>query len=128
MLSYAAVAEVLLKKMTGHANAALNLLHIGAAFLIQAGIGLIVGLWDADAEGRYPTTAYAVAFHLTLIPQMLALGWFLLAPRLPGKRLPTAARCEPDAAQAASGCGFHGARSPMRLIVWSAMRPRSTRR
>ena len=33
-----------------------------------------------------------------------------------------------DAAQVASGRRFHGASSPMRLIGWSAMRSRSTRR
>lgn len=82
VLSYAALAEVFPKELAGRANAAMNLLHISAAFVIQAGIGLVVGFWAADAQGRYPAAAYAAAFHVTLIPQALGLCWYVLAPRL----------------------------------------------
>lgn len=82
VLGYAALAEAFPKEIAGRANAALNLLHIGAAFLIQAGIGFVVGRWAADAGGHYPAVAYATAFCANLVLQALALGWFLLAPRL----------------------------------------------
>jgi MFS family permease len=81
VLSYAALAENFPKELAGRANAALNLLHIGAAFLVQAGIGCVVGLWAAAPEGRYPAAAYDAAFGANLVPQAIALVWFLLAPR-----------------------------------------------
>jgi predicted MFS family arabinose efflux permease len=82
VLGFAALADIFPKASAGRANGALNLLHIGAAFLVQGGIGLVVGLWPADAFGRYPAEAYAAALGLNLMPQAAALAWFLLAPRL----------------------------------------------
>ena len=82
VLGFAALADIFPKASAGRANGALNLLHIGAAFLVQGGIGLVVGLWPADAFGRYPAEAYAAALGLNLVPQAAALAWFLLAPRL----------------------------------------------
>lgn len=81
VLSYAALAEAFPKEVVGRANAALNVLHIGGAFAIQSGIGVAVGLWDTDAAGHAPATAYAAAFAGNLLPQVLALAWFVLAPR-----------------------------------------------
>jgi predicted MFS family arabinose efflux permease len=81
VLSYAGLSEVFPRELAGRANAALTLLHTGAAFLVQAGIGCVVGLWPADADGRYPVDAYAAAFGANLVPQVLAVVWFLRAPR-----------------------------------------------
>ena len=72
------------KELAGRANGALNLLHIGAAFLVQGGIGFIVDHWPADPAGHHPAHAYAAAFGLNLAAQALAFGWFWLAPRLQG--------------------------------------------
>lgn len=80
VVSYAALAEVFPKALAGRANAALNLLHIGGAFVIQAGFGAVLGGWPADAAGHYPPAAYAAAFALILLPQALALLWFAVAP------------------------------------------------
>jgi MFS family permease len=88
VLSYAALAEVFPQEVLGRANAALNLLHIGGAFLIQSALGLVIGAWPPDAEGRYPAQAYAVALALNLAPQVAAILWFLLAP--PVRRRTTA--------------------------------------
>jgi hypothetical protein len=82
VLSYAALVEVFPKEVAGRANSALNVLHIGGAFAIQSGIGVVVGLWSADAAGHSPAAAYAVAFALNLAPQCLALAWFVAAPAL----------------------------------------------
>ena len=59
------------------ANAALNVLHIGGAFAIQAGIGVIVGLWPRDPYGHYPPDAFAAAFLIIILLQFMALLWFL---------------------------------------------------
>jgi predicted MFS family arabinose efflux permease len=57
------VDRSLLREVRGRANAALNVLHIGAAFAIQTAIGLIVGLWERDGGGHYPAQAYQIAFR-----------------------------------------------------------------
>lgn len=88
VLSYAALAEVFPSELAGRASSALNVLHIGGAFAIQGGIGLVIGAWGADAAGHSPAAAYAAAFGLNLVPQGVTLAWFALAPR-------AAARAEP---------------------------------
>lgn len=80
VLGFAALAESSPKAMAGRANAALNVLHIGAAFLIQSGIGVVVGRWPTDAAGHAPPVAYAAALGLALVPQAAGLAWYLLAP------------------------------------------------
>jgi len=77
VLSYALIADLFPKEVAGRANAALNILHIGGAFAIQAGIGVIVGLWHRDPYGHYPPNAYAAAFLIIVLLQFLALLWFL---------------------------------------------------
>ena len=82
VLSYAAVAETFGSNVAGRANSALNVLHIGAAFAIQSGIGVIIGKWATDTAGHSPAIAYDTAFALNLLPQCLAVAWFLAAPVL----------------------------------------------
>jgi MFS family permease len=75
VLSYAALAEYFPKEIAGQANAALNILHIGAACVIQYGIGLVVGHW-AITSGHHPAIAYKTAFALNLVLQVVALVYF----------------------------------------------------
>jgi MFS family permease len=75
VLSYAMIAEYFPQELAARANGALNLLHFGWAFLIQYGIGLIIGRW-APVDGHYPTVAYQSAFGLSLALQAVALVWF----------------------------------------------------
>jgi MFS family permease len=77
VLSYALLTDLFPREMAGRANAALNILHIGGAFALQTGIGLIVGLWQPDAVGQYPALAYKVAFAAVILLQVAALFWFL---------------------------------------------------
>jgi hypothetical protein len=92
VLSYAALAESFPKELAGRANSALNVLHIGGAFLVQSGIGFVVELWPADGGGHYPADAYATAFGLNVVPQVAALAWFLLCPiLLAGEKVAVAA-------------------------------------
>ena len=77
VLSYGIVGNLFPAELAGRANAALNLLHIGAAFAIQSGIGFIVGFWARDANGHYPVVAYSAAFLVLVAMQALALAWFL---------------------------------------------------
>jgi hypothetical protein len=57
----------------------LGLLHLGAAFAMQAGIGAIVALWPADIDGHAPVIAYQAAFAAIMAIQVAALTWFALS-------------------------------------------------
>lgn len=75
VLSYAIVADYFPVEIAARANGALNLLHFGCAFMVQYGIGLIVGHWSAQ-DGHYPVVAYQTAFGLSIVIQAVALMWF----------------------------------------------------
>jgi MFS family permease len=76
VLSYAILAEYFPKNIAGQANGALNMLHIGAACIVQYMIGFVVERWTGDS-GHYPPTAYKVAFVLNLAFLIGALAWFV---------------------------------------------------
>jgi MFS family permease len=80
VLSYAILTELFPKSASGRANGALNLLHIGAAFAMQVGVGLVVDLWPAE-EGRHPAIAYQAAFGIVLALQAIAFLWFVRPTR-----------------------------------------------
>jgi MFS family permease len=75
VLSYAILAEYFPKELAGRANAALNLFHIGGAFVVQYMTGLVVQLW-APTDGHYPEIAYQTAFALNVGLQIAAGVWF----------------------------------------------------
>lgn len=79
VLSNSIQAEYVPKELAGRANAALNVFHIGGAFLLQFLTGLIVQQWTNSA-GHYPAIAYQVAFAFNVALQIAALVWFEPAP------------------------------------------------
>jgi sugar phosphate permease len=92
VLSYSTLADCFPKAVAGQATAALNMFHIGGAFLLQYGFGLVIERWPAH-DGHYPLAAYKVALAIILALQLLALAWFvrpLRAPRLAGEEAATA--------------------------------------
>ncbi len=80
VLSYAILAEYFPREIAAQANAALNVLHIGGAFVLQYAIGFVVERWPSQG-GHYPLLAYKVAFALGLALQILSLAWFMRADR-----------------------------------------------
>jgi hypothetical protein len=83
VLSFAILTEYFPKEISGRANAALNLLHVGIAFLLQTGTGLIIAQWP-QSEGTYPAEAHQTAMATLLGLEVGALGWFALsAARIP---------------------------------------------
>ena len=80
VLSFASIAELFAKGASGRANAALNLLHVGGAFLIQCLTGLVVAFWP-EHNGHHPAIAYQTAFAVNLALQVSGLVWFLLPHR-----------------------------------------------
>jgi len=85
VLSYAALADHFGKALAGRANAALNLLHIGMAFVMQWGIGVLIDRWPVEADGHHPRIAYEMAFAAVLLAQAVALTWLLI----PLRKLPS---------------------------------------
>jgi MFS family permease len=77
VLSYAILAEYFPKELAGRANAALNLFHIGGAFVVQYMTGLVLQLWD-PTNGHYPEIAYQTAFAFNVGLQIVAGVWFAL--------------------------------------------------
>jgi hypothetical protein len=80
VLSFAILSEHFPKEMSGRANAALNLLHIGAAFVLQSATGFIIQQWP-EARGAYPAEAHQLAMGVSVGLQLAAFAWFALPPR-----------------------------------------------
>jgi MFS family permease len=87
VLSYAILAEYFPAELAGRANAALNLFHIGGAFVVQYMMGVVVQLW-APIDGHYPEIAYQAAFAINVVLQVAAAVWFALA-LIPMRSFPT---------------------------------------
>jgi MFS family permease len=82
VLSFAMLAEYFPTEMSGRANAALNLLHIGAAFILQSAAGFIIACWP-EAHGGYPAEAHRAAMACTLVLEIAAILWYAVPPRSP---------------------------------------------
>jgi MFS family permease len=80
VLSYAIVSQLFPKSASGRASGALNLLHIGAAFVVQLGTGFVLDLWPVEA-GRHPAVAYQNALGINLTLQAAAFLWFVRPER-----------------------------------------------
>jgi MFS family permease len=81
VLSYAILTEYFSSEIAGQANAALNLFHIGGAFVLQYAIGLIINVWSS-IDGHYPSAAYDTVMTIIVCLQITALGWFVGGERL----------------------------------------------
>jgi MFS family permease len=81
VLSFTILADYFPNEIAGQANAALNVLHIGGAFVLQYAIGAIIDIWASEG-GHYPTVAYQTAFSIVLLFQTGALIWFVAAELL----------------------------------------------
>jgi MFS family permease len=75
VLSYSILAEYFPKEIAGQANAALNVFHIGGAFVLQEFIGWVIDRWPAHG-GYYPSIAYKTALALVIGLQLIAIAWF----------------------------------------------------
>jgi MFS family permease len=77
VLSFSIIADYFPREFAARANGALNLLHFGYAFMVQYGVGLVVGQWSPQ-DGHYPVAAYQAAFGLSAALQIAALAWFAI--------------------------------------------------
>jgi hypothetical protein len=76
VLSFTIIADYFPTEIAGQATAALNILHIGGAFILQYAIGVVIDIWGNQA-GHYPPAAYQTVLGLLLLFQLVALIWFL---------------------------------------------------
>lgn len=104
VLSFAILAEYFPKELTGRANAALNVFHMGGAFALQCLTGFVIQAW-ARHDGHYPEVAYQAAFAINLLLQIMALVWFSL-PRLQSVALAITTKRYLVSTTAASVLGF----------------------
>lgn len=82
VLSFAILPSYFPKHMSGRANAALNLLHVSAAFVLQSGTGLVIAQWPMT-NGGYALEAHQAAMAAAICAQLAALGWFVLPRHRP---------------------------------------------
>ncbi len=78
-LSYAILSQSFPPALAGRVNTAFNLLVFVAAFLMQWGLGAVIGLWPRTATGGYSPAGYGVGLGLMVTLQVAALGWFVYA-------------------------------------------------
>jgi MFS family permease len=78
VLSYAILPGYFPKEASGRANAALNMLHLGAAFAVQTIIGFVIQAWPT-IDDRPQEAAYQAAFAMVLAAQIIAIVWFVLS-------------------------------------------------
>ena len=80
-IEYAIVAQTMPRALTGRAATCLNLLIFVGAFFVQAGFGLIIGLWQPDRAGHLPACAYQTAFGVLALLQLPGVLLYYLRRR-----------------------------------------------
>ncbi|UGQ45726.1 MFS transporter [Massilia endophytica] len=80
-IEYAIVTQSMPSTLTGRASTCLNLLIFLGAFLVQAGFGQVIGMWQPDSMNRYPAAAYQTAFGILIAAQFPGLCWFVMRQR-----------------------------------------------
>jgi len=76
VVTYSITASLFEKSTVGRVNCAINLFHIGGAFLLQTSIGFIIARWPRMDGGHYPPSAYSAALLFLSLAQALALSWY----------------------------------------------------
>jgi predicted MFS family arabinose efflux permease len=69
-LSYAILSQRFPVQLIGRAHTAVNMMVFIGAFLLQWGLGLIIGRWTPE-NGHYPPEAYSTAFGVLLALQFV---------------------------------------------------------
>jgi MFS family permease len=102
VLSFTILAEYFPSEIAGQANAALNILHIGGAFILQYAIGLIVDIWGSKG-GHHPTIAYQAALAIILFLLTVAWSWFFTSELVTLQRSRVSGEAQRVRATASSG-------------------------
>lgn len=78
VISYPWLARYFGQGLSGRSNTAANLLMFLWAFIVQYGVGGIIGLFPLSSSGGYAPVAYQWAFGSAFAVQVIALGWFVI--------------------------------------------------
>ncbi len=78
VLAFSVLAQTFSAGLAGRANTAQNLMIFAMAFALQWGMGEVINLLPAAADGGYAKAGYQAAFGLALILQAIAFVWLLL--------------------------------------------------
>ncbi len=81
VLSFSVLAQEFPTHLTGRASTGMNLLVFATAFAMQWGMGLVINLWPAAADGGYAAPGYQAAFTIALVLQAVALAWMVIGRR-----------------------------------------------
>lgn len=81
IVAYAALTQRFPRPLAGRVNTAINLLVFVGAFVVQWGMGAIIGHWPPPAPGEYALAGYRAAFGLMLAAEVLSLAWFFVFRR-----------------------------------------------
>jgi len=80
-LMFAGLSQAFPKAISGRVSTSLNLGIFLGAFLMQWGMGALIGFWPTSQDGQSPPEAYRVALAAGTAVQALSLGWYLLCRR-----------------------------------------------
>ena len=80
-VAYVALGPLFPPEQTGRVSTAVNMLSLGAAFLVQAVVGWILDLWPRTAAGGWDPAGYSWALGLTAALQALSAVVLATAPR-----------------------------------------------
>jgi predicted MFS family arabinose efflux permease len=79
-LAYPLLAARFPREMTGRVVTALNMVTFLLAFVVQYGVGAIIGLWPVT-DGRYALEGYRAAFALCWVLQAASVAWLAYSER-----------------------------------------------
>ncbi len=82
ILNYAALSQHFPQNLSGRVTTAVNMLVFVVAFFNQWLIGAIIGFWPISTDGGYALKGYQAGLATVLIPQVVALVWYLIATRM----------------------------------------------
>jgi len=80
-VSYSVLSQHFPPDLAGRANTALNVLVFICAFIVQWGMGTVLGFWEDPVSRRYDPAGYQIAFGIVAALQAVALAWFVRAWR-----------------------------------------------
>ncbi len=84
-IAYAILSQGFPSSMAGRASTSLNLLMFATAFLLQAGIGLVVGAFPAPEAGGFSPHGHRVALAVLIALEAAAILWLFLARGRPAE-------------------------------------------
>lgn len=86
-LMYAVTAQLYPAHLAGRATTSINLTMFLTAFVLQWGLGAMIGLWPKGESG-WPAEAFSVAFAIPAVLLAATLLWFIPATARPAPSTP----------------------------------------